>query len=111
MDDIKCKYHPSSQRPASIDRFHEYGHNLKARVDYIIDDEPWRPFRTRRDFEFASIAITESLNEKTVDVLLELAYGAVGRDPNRGVLTLQSYKEMMNIWKLAADKMPGVCLS
>ncbi|KAJ8690115.1 hypothetical protein PTI98_011573 [Pleurotus ostreatus] len=107
MDDIKCEYHPSSQRPASIDRFHEYGHNLKVRVDHIIDDEPWRPFRTRRDFEFASIAITESLNEKTVDVLLELAYGAVGRDPNRGVLTLQSYKEMMNIWKLAADKMPG----
>lgn len=109
IDDIKCNYHPSSQRPTTVHHFHEYGLNSKAQPDYIIDDEPWRPFRTRRDFEFASIALTQSLNENAVDTLLELTYGAVGRDPSRGALTLQSYKEMMNIWKLAANKMPGVC--
>ncbi|KAJ8701072.1 hypothetical protein PTI98_004035 [Pleurotus ostreatus] len=107
IDDIKCNYHPSSQRPTTVHHFHEYGLNSKAQPDYIIDDEPWRPFRTRRDFEFASIALTQSLNENAVDTLLELTYGAVGRDPSRGALTLQSYKEMMNIWKLAANKMPG----
>ncbi|KAL4251298.1 hypothetical protein AB1N83_013827, partial [Pleurotus pulmonarius] len=107
VDDIKCEYHPSSHRPPTIEHFHEYGRNLKAQIDYVIDDEPWRPFRTRRDFEFASIALTESMNEKAVDTLLELTYGAVGRDPSRGALTLRSYEEMMNIWKLAANKMPG----
>lgn len=67
--------------------FHKYGQNLKAQIDYVIDNEPWRHFRTRRDFEFMSITLTESMNEKAVDTLLKLTYGAVGRDPSRGVLT------------------------
>ncbi|KDQ33978.1 hypothetical protein PLEOSDRAFT_1033035, partial [Pleurotus ostreatus PC15] len=106
-DDIKCEYHPLSERITEVHHFHEYGMQVKQPIDYIIDDEPWRPFRTRRDFEFASLTITQSLTKKAVDSLLELTYGAVGKDPSRGVLTLQSYDEMMDIWKLAANKMPG----
>ncbi|KAJ8688724.1 hypothetical protein PTI98_013483 [Pleurotus ostreatus] len=107
IDDIKCEYHPLSERITEVHHFHEYSMQVKQPIDYIINNEPWRPFRTCRDFEFASLTITQSLTKKAVDSLLELTYGAVGKDPSRGVLTLQSYDEMMNIWKLAANKMPG----
>ncbi|KAF9491747.1 hypothetical protein BDN71DRAFT_1484072 [Pleurotus eryngii] len=107
VDDIKCEYHPFSKRITEVHHFHEYGMQVKEPIDYIINNEPWRPFRTRRDFEFASLTITQSLTKKAVDSLLELTYGAIGKDPSRGVLTLQSYDEMMDIWKLAANKMPG----
>ncbi|KAF9494400.1 hypothetical protein BDN71DRAFT_1431770 [Pleurotus eryngii] len=111
INNIKCEYHPSSECITEVHHFHEYSLQAKVPIDYIINDKPWQPFHTRRNFEFASLTITQLLMKIAVDSLIELTYGAVGKDPSCGTLILQSYDEMMDIWKLAANKMPGIHLS
>ncbi|KAJ8462259.1 hypothetical protein ONZ45_g18001 [Pleurotus djamor] len=106
-DDIKCVYHPSSGRDPVISHFEDYGQQLAGGIDHLIDPEPWRPFRTRRDFEFTSIAIEETMNKSSINQMLDLTFGATGKNPSWGPLTLESYDEMVDICKLASGKLPG----
>ena len=60
MDDIKIEYHPNSGKNSIIYRFEDYRRQKSSH--YIpLDEEPWRPFACRTDFEFARIAMEAAL--------------------------------------------------
>ena len=54
QDDIKTVYHPHSRLGSHIQRFQTYGTNKNdLHEDPSIPTEPWKPFRSRLDFEVA----------------------------------------------------------
>ncbi|KAH7921263.1 hypothetical protein BV22DRAFT_1132401, partial [Leucogyrophana mollusca] len=54
VDSFKTEYHPNSGREAHIETFSAYGRQPDSEP-VPRDNEPWRPFRCRTDFEFAEI--------------------------------------------------------
>jgi hypothetical protein len=62
--DIKIEYHPSSKKPTRILSPEEF----KASLSDLSDpkkppfDEPWLPFCSREDFEFAEVVHDAKLN-------------------------------------------------
>jgi len=77
VDDIITEYHPSSKRPATVERFHEYGMEASSAPQPLcpqpLDSEPWRPyFETRQDFELAEIILEGGLDSKRSDALIKL---------------------------------------
>ena len=73
-DDIKTEYHPHSGRTTHTDHFNEYGFRLAEAPRPKPLDEPWHPFRSHVDFEFAEIALKSHLNKKTVDTLIAILH-------------------------------------
>ena len=63
MNDIKVEYHPNSGIPTSVEHLHEYRQRRLGERQQLAD-QPWKPFRTRGDFEFAEIALDAALNER-----------------------------------------------
>ncbi|KAG1730408.1 uncharacterized protein EDB91DRAFT_1252672 [Suillus paluster] len=55
VDDIQVRYHPNSGCPTQVYHFEDYrcGPGAPA-APPKVDPEPWRPFRTRIDFETGS---------------------------------------------------------
>ncbi|KAF5366215.1 hypothetical protein D9758_005821 [Tetrapyrgos nigripes] len=51
IDDIKTEFHPQTQKPVVIEPFEEFGFTPLADSEMPTDFEPWKPFRTRLDYE------------------------------------------------------------
>ncbi|KAJ6611518.1 hypothetical protein B0H10DRAFT_2165819 [Mycena sp. CBHHK59/15] len=62
LDTIKRVFHPHSRRSPTLQGFGEYLASSMPNQAEINDEQPWRPFRTRLDFEF-TVANTRELNE------------------------------------------------
>ncbi|KAG2133599.1 uncharacterized protein EDB93DRAFT_1093239, partial [Suillus bovinus] len=48
-----------------------------------VDEEPWRPFCSHSDFEFAEIALNAALNKSQINALLALI-GCISRGESQG---------------------------
>lgn len=72
LDDIKVEYHPKSGRPTTIHPFEEFKRNTQQEPDIPPSSEPWSPFKSRADFEFAEIVLQASLNTRHTDALIKL---------------------------------------
>ena len=101
-DDIKTEYHPHSGRATSIDHFNEYGFPSAEPPRPKPLDEPWRPFRSRVDFEFAEIALKSHLNKKTVNTLIAILHAC---SSGAAKFTLNSHDEMWEILQGASNKL------
>jgi len=55
------------------------------------DDEPWRPFLTREDFDFAELAHDAKLNQKQIERLIEL-FNRCQQQP--GPFTIRKYGDL-----------------
>ncbi|EDQ98680.1 uncharacterized protein LACBIDRAFT_335746 [Laccaria bicolor S238N-H82] len=53
LDDIKVEYHPQSGKPTHVYHFEDYTTSSEGTANMPVDPEPWRPFRSRLDFEIA----------------------------------------------------------
>jgi hypothetical protein len=94
--------------PCVIQHFCDYGANESKRhpTTELRDDTPWRPFRTRLDFEVAELAHQAALNENRTNQLFDLMRrSADGCNSN---FTLKDHKEAREIWDLAAYRRAGV---
>ncbi|KAG1765483.1 hypothetical protein EV702DRAFT_981531 [Suillus placidus] len=69
--DFKIEFHPRSGREPLYQRFEEFGVTPETQAP-PVDETPWRPFRSRGDFEFSEIALDAALNKGQVDRLLSL---------------------------------------
>ncbi|KAG1811595.1 hypothetical protein EV424DRAFT_1327573 [Suillus variegatus] len=69
--EFKTEYHPRSGRSTIYQTFDEFGIAQETQ-DAPIDEEPWRPFRSRGDFEFSEIALDAALNKSQINALLGL---------------------------------------
>lgn len=72
--DFVIEYHPHSKRATRIISTEEFKASL---IDNSVptsppDDNPWRPFRSREDFEFAELVHDASLNRPQIERFIKL---------------------------------------
>jgi len=93
VGDIIIKYHPKSNRPHCILSAEEYQASLVDNSDPTSppDDEPWLPFCSREDFEFAEFVHDTKLNRPQIERLLKL-FQRCKETP--GSLTFQKYDDL-----------------
>lgn len=100
LNDIKIEYHPSSGRSASISSFEDYDRERQPRP-ISPEQHPWKPFRSRLDFEIAEVALEAALNRSQLDKLVKLFHRAAKRDET-DLFTIQTAGEMKRMWELAS---------
>lgn len=103
VDDIKVEYHPKSKLDPVIYHFQDYRRVLNQ-SDICLEEEPWRPFICRGDFEFAEIAMEAALSPKHINGLIKLIKAVASGTR----FTITSDRELSRIWKLAAEKLTPV---
>ena len=93
--------HPHSGITTTVESWHDYKANLqKNERAYIpVDNEPWRPFASRIDFEFAEFTANAHLSRPQVDDLLKIVHRIASGGSG---FTLQSYTDLDNVWEKAS---------
>ena len=104
-DDMKTEYHPRSGIPTKIERFEEFRQKRQAagptsRDDVLTDPQPWRPFKTRTDFEFAELVHEANLSKKKVKRMIRIIR-RVSQSPE---FTLKTYEDIKEKWESAAKQ-------
>lgn len=72
--DIRIEYHPRSGKDACILSHEEFKQSLKDHLEpmELPDDEPWSPFHSREDFEFADLVHDAALNRPQIERFIKL---------------------------------------
>ena len=71
------------------------------------DPEPWTPFKTRADFEFAALVQDARMSKAQVDALISLFHRCIKGGDNS--FTLSSHNEMRDTLTVASERLPKVC--
>ncbi|KAF4583960.1 hypothetical protein EYR40_002458 [Pleurotus pulmonarius] len=106
-DDIKSEYHPHSQKAPTVQPFDTY--QRRPTVPPVEPSTrsnslpPWSPFRSRLDFEVASLALDAALKKEHVEILVSLLKRC-SQDPQQ--FTIQNAADIDDIWTLASHKAP-----
>lgn len=98
--DIRVKYHPSSGRGSETFRFEEFKQAAPVSVP-PEDPEPWKPFKTRADFEFAAITQDAGMSKAQVNSLIKLFHRCI--ESGKNSFTLSSHNEMCNTLTVASE--------
>lgn len=112
-DDIKTEYHPHSRKVPTVQSFNTYQRRpTSPPVEASAHNNslpPWSPFRSRLDFEVASLALDAALKKEHVEALISLLKRC-GRDPQQ--FTIQNAADIDDTWTLATHKAPevGICV-
>jgi hypothetical protein len=104
--DIRVKYHPCSGRGLETFRFEEFTWAPPASVP-PEDPEPWTPFKTRADFEFAAFAQDVGISKAQIDSLIALFNRCI--ESGKDSFTLSSYDNMSKTLKVASEQLAKVC--
>lgn len=107
VDDMRTEYHPKTGRSPVTVHFDEYGKDEKTPFDDgPPDSEPWKPFRTRLDFDVADFALEAALNKGQTTRLLDLLNRCAEHEEE---VTIRSAKDLQDTWDRAAHKCVDVC--
>ena len=104
-DDIRREYHPNAHREPEVFSFDDY-QSTPPVVTPPVEPEPWLPFKTREDFEFAEIALATAMTKAQVDATINLLHRCVKK--GMGSFTLSNHDEMRKTLRAAADRLPKV---
>ncbi|KAJ7893648.1 hypothetical protein B0H14DRAFT_2496205 [Mycena olivaceomarginata] len=99
--EIKRIFHPHSQCSAVFQSFTEYVTSDSPDHNIPIDPTPWKPFRTRLDFEIAEFCELAILNKEMTKTLLSLIRQC-GENIKEFTITTQT--ELEKLWGLASHK-------
>lgn len=105
LDDIKIKYHPNSNLREKIYRFEDYTRERPQAE--APEPDPWKPFKSRDDFELADIILQTGMKEKQVKTLLDII-SRLRRDESD--LSFQKYEDVKSGWEQASTLYPSVSL-
>jgi hypothetical protein len=108
LDDIKIEYHPSSSRPPEIFPFDEFKRYTESMYEPPPDQKPWKPFRSREDFEFAEIALDAAMNRAQIDAMIKLFHRCLN---HMGSFTLQNNDDLKDVWDKALNILTPVSTS
>ncbi|KAJ6518357.1 hypothetical protein DFH09DRAFT_1264672 [Mycena vulgaris] len=100
-EDIKRIFHPHSKRQVYFGSFDAYLKSNMAERPVPADAEPWRPFRSRLDFEVAEFCEQSMLNKDFTETLISLIRRCMF---NPDDFTLTSQRELDELWDLASHK-------
>ncbi|KAJ7645335.1 hypothetical protein B0H17DRAFT_856550, partial [Mycena rosella] len=99
--EIKHIFHPHSQQPPLFQSFPEYtASNMSSHVP-PVNSAPWKPFRTRLDFEVAEFCKLALLNTEMTETLSTLIRH---RGANIKNFTHVYHAEVGKLWDLASHK-------
>lgn len=100
-DDIKVEYHPQSQRDPKLFRFEEFtrSHDRAGINPAAFDSDPWKPFKSRDDFEFAEICLEAGLTKDQITALL-CTFEKVKAGTSQ--LSFKTYRDVEAAWELAS---------
>ncbi|KAF9045535.1 hypothetical protein BJ165DRAFT_1415498 [Panaeolus papilionaceus] len=62
-----------------------------------VDERPWRPFRTRLDFEMADLMLETHMNRRQVDTAISLIHQAIG-DRVSSEFTISNCNDLNRLW-------------
>lgn len=100
IDDIKIEYHPHSERPPEILPLNEYQeHRRKIETPKLNTQQPWKPFQTQAEFEFAEVALKAGLSKNQVDTLISLMKRCIMGEES---FELDSHAHLCEIWNAGA---------
>ncbi|KAJ3500219.1 hypothetical protein NLJ89_g9890 [Agrocybe chaxingu] len=101
LDDIKIKHHPASGKPDEYYHFDDYNPKSDIRLKQAsipVDHKPWKPFRTRLDFEIAEIILDTHMNSKQTKTLLSLIRCCIETPEG---FTIRNVKDLSDTWTFA----------
>ncbi|KAI0697352.1 hypothetical protein BC835DRAFT_1206783, partial [Cytidiella melzeri] len=98
IDDIKVEFHKSSHRPTRIYSFADFKRNERTVDPTLLKAEPWKPFKTRLDFEVAELINQMKLNASHTDRLLKV-FKRIMQNPSD--FTLESAADLNRHWQSA----------
>ena len=108
--DIRVEYHPNSSRRCKTFTFEGFEEaSSKARSTCPADPEPWAPFNTREDFEFAALVREAGMSKQLVEKLITLFQRCI--DKGKESFTLSKYDDMRETMMLASEQLPKVFYS
>ena len=106
--DIRIEYHPHSKRnPKTMGR-EEFklavnnAHSMEPPIK-----EPWLPFRSREDFDFAEIAHNAAMNQSQIDDLIKLFHRC---QQVPGKFTLKNYQDLKCSWDASSKLLTDVSI-
>jgi hypothetical protein len=105
-NDIKIEYHPNSARQPRAQHIEEYGAHESRRSQVPCDETPWKPFRSRLDFEAAELALQTAMTKEQTGTFFDLLHRAAS---SKEEFTLVNHAEVVKLWDLASHKRTGVC--
>lgn len=104
--DIVIEYHPHSGKARRILSPEEFKESLNRHPDPTgTHDEPWRPFSSREDFEFAEFAQDAKLNRKQIDSLIKLIRHC---QEGQGPFTMTGYNDLKRALEDASKLLTNV---
>ncbi|KAJ7075495.1 hypothetical protein B0H15DRAFT_925434 [Mycena belliarum] len=101
VEEIKRIFHPHSKKAPKFESFSEYVASNIAEQPGPIDDRPWKPFRSRLDFEVAEFCENNMLNRDSTEILISLIRRCAS-SPDE--FTLSDQRELDELWELASHK-------
>jgi len=92
-DLFKTEYHPKSGQPTIVDQFSAFTHT--ASQPQLADKEPWCPFQSETNFEFAELTHQAALNKQQTEVLLHIIWNISLAGAK---FTFKSYADVHAAW-------------
>lgn len=108
LDDFRVEHHPGSdlKHKTIIYSFDEFRRE-RPQTNFAADmDEPWQPFATRADFEFAEITQEARMSQELIGRLLKLISNV---RTGEAELTFTSQNDVRRAWEHASRFYPTVC--
>jgi len=107
--DITIEYHPHSKKATHIFNPEEYKASLADNSEPTKppDDEPWRPFHTREDFEFAELVHDAALNQPQIEKFIKLIQRC---QEAPGSLTFSKYSDLKDSLEAASKLLTPVTI-
>jgi hypothetical protein len=73
----------------------------------VPESEPWKPFISRDDFEFADAILQAGMNKQQVETILDIICRI---KQSCSDLSFSTYNNMKMAWEKATTYYPSVCL-
>lgn len=107
LDDIKVEYHKASGRSPEIYAFEDFTRDEPEADPQLLglSEEPWKPFSSRLDFEFAELTHEAHMNKGQVSKLLEIIRSITG---DKDKFTFKTVDDVDVAWSKAQSLYPSV---
>ncbi|KAG1849526.1 hypothetical protein F4604DRAFT_1883786 [Suillus subluteus] len=103
----KVEYHPKSGIPTKVQAFGDF---KRQPAHYSLwsapdpDTRPWRPFKSRLEFDVAKIALEAALNNEQTDRLLDICRRCAQKSEK---FTFHNHKDVRAKWDAASQRLMG----
>ncbi|KAG1858282.1 hypothetical protein C8R48DRAFT_748763 [Suillus tomentosus] len=104
VDDIKVEHHPNSGIPTKVHAFGDFKRHPAHYSSWSApepDAQPWRPFKSRLEFDIAEIALEAALNNAQTDRLLDICCRCAQQSEK---FTFQNHKDVRAKWDAASQR-------